>query len=326
MYDLGKQKIQMEIVVTDGYALNPGDLNWKSIEAFGELKVFDRTPSNQVAERCKSADIILSNKTEINKEIISNLPQLKLISVLATGYNIIDVIAAKSRGIPVCNVPAYGTQSVAQHAFALILMLSNRTDVHTSSVAKGEWVKSLDWSYSKTPLIELLGKTLGIVGMGSIGEQTARIANAFGMKVLYYNRRKKSTDLGEYSDLTSLFSKSDFISLHCPLTADNKEFVDAALLKTMKPSAFIVNTARGQLINEQDLANALNDEQIAGAALDVLSKEPPPSDNPLLKARNCFITPHNAWSTKEARQRIMTVTAENIKAFLDGHPKNIVNA
>ena len=315
----------MKIVVTDGYALNPGDMSWEPIIKFGDLKIYDRTSQQEIFERCMEADIILSNKTEFSKENIGRLHNVKLISVLATGYNVIDINAAKSKGIVVCNVPAYGTESVAQHTFALILELANKLSIHIASVKNGEWQQCPDYSYSKQPLIELSGKTLGIVGLGNIGLQTAKLANAFGMKVIYNSRRDKHSNLGEFRSMEDVFKESDFISLHSPLTESNKEFVNKELLEQMKSTAYLINTARGQLINEQDLAYALNNNTIAGAALDVLSKEPPDDSNPLLKARNCFITPHNAWSTKEARQRIIDTTAENIKAFLDGHPKNVVN-
>ena len=315
----------MKIVVTDGYALNPGDLSWDPISKFGDLEIFDRTSPVEIFERCMEADIILSNKTEFNKENIDRLHTVKLISVLATGYNVIDINAAKNKGIIVCNVPAYGTNSVAQHTFALILELSNKISLHISSVANGEWQHSPDYSYSKKPLIELSGKTLGIIGLGHIGKQTARLASAFGMKVIYNSRHDKHTNLGEFKSIEDVFKESDFITLHCPLTDTNSEFVNNELLRLMKPGAYLVNTARGQLVNERDLAEALNNNRIAGAALDVLSKEPPDDSNPLLKAQNCFITPHNAWSTKEARQRIIDTTVENIRAFLEGHPNNVVN-
>jgi glycerate dehydrogenase len=315
----------MKLVVTDGYALNPGDMSWDPIRKIGDLEIYDRTSPSEIFERCMEADIILSNKTAFSKENIDRLHNVKLISVLATGYNVIDIIAAKHKGITVCNVPAYGTESVAQHTFALILDLANKVSLHIASVKNGEWQQCPDYSYSKQPLIELAGKTLGIVGLGNIGMQTARLAKAFGMKVIYNSRHDKHTNLGEFSSMEEIFTKSDFISLHCPLTESNSEFVNKHLLQLMKPTAYIVNTARGQLINESDLADALNRNVIAGAALDVLSKEPPDNSNPLLKASNCVITPHNAWSTKEARQRIIDMTAENIKAFLDGHPRNVVN-
>lgn len=315
----------MKIVVTDGYALNPGDLSWDPIRQFGEVKVYDRTSPPEIFERCRDADIILGNKTEFNKDNIGRLHTVKLISVLATGYNVIDVNAAKNKGIIVCNVPAYGTASVAQHTFALILDLSNKISLHTTSVANGEWQQCPDYSYSKKPLIELAGKTLGIVGFGNIGQQTAKLAVAFGMKVIYNSRHDRHSPIAKLKDLQTIFTESDFISLHCPLTETNREFVNKELLQLMKPTAFIVNTARGQLINETDLAVALNEDLIAGAALDVLSIEPPDDSNPLLKAKNCLITPHNAWSTREARQRIMDETVENIHTFLKGHPRNIVN-
>jgi glycerate dehydrogenase len=315
----------MKIVVTDGYALNPGDMSWEPIMKYGDVKIFDRTSPPEIFERCMEADIILSNKTEFNKENIDRLHNVKLIGVLATGYNVIDINAAKNRGIVVCNVPAYGTESVAQHTLALILELSNKLSIHIASVKNGEWQQCPDYSYSKQPLMELSGKTLGIIGLGNIGLQTAKLANAFGMKVIYNSRHDKHTNLGEFKTIQDVFKESDIISLHCPLTETNKEFVNKEMLQLMKPTSYLVNTARGQLINEQDLARALNTNTIAGAALDVLSKEPPDDNNPLLKARNCIITPHNAWSTREARQRIIDMTSENIKAFLDGHPKNVVN-
>lgn len=315
----------MKIVVTDGFALNPGDLSWQPVREYGDVTIYERTLPDEVYNRCRGAEIILTNKTVITKDIIQKLLHVKLISVLATGYNVIDTEAARNKGIIVCNVPAYGTASVAQHTLALILMFSNHAALHAQSVAQGEWQQSPDWSYSKKPLMELANKTLGIVGLGNIGEQTARIAGAFGMRVIYYNRHDKHTNIAEYKDLKSLFRESDFISLHCPLTEGNNQFVNASLLKIMKPSAFLINTARGQLINESDLTDALNNNKIAGAALDVLSKEPPDGNNPLLRARNCMITPHNAWMTKEARQRIIDITATNIKSFLSGAAVNVVS-
>lgn len=315
----------MKIVVTDGYALNPGDMSWNTISKLGELAIYDRTSPQEIFERCMDADVILSNKTEFSRENIDRLHNVKLISVLATGYNVIDIEAAKNKGIVVCNVPAYGTDSVAQHAFALILEIANKISIHIASVANGEWQQCPDYSYSKQPLIELAGKTLGIVGLGNIGMQTAKLGVAFGMRVIYSSRHDKHTGIGEFKRIEDVFRESDFVSLHCPLTDTTQEFVNRQLLQSMKPTAYLINTSRGQLINESDLADALNNNIIAGAALDVLSKEPPGDGNPLLKAKNCIITPHNAWSTKEARQRILDITAQNIKAFLDGHPKNVVN-
>jgi glycerate dehydrogenase len=315
----------MKIVVTDGHTLNPGDLDWEKITAFGDLVVYDRTPKDQIIERCREAVIVLSNKTAFDRNTLNELNSLKMINVMATGFNVIDTVAAREKNIIVCNVPGYGTASVAQHTIALILELTNRVGLHTDSVKAGDWVTSADWAYSRTSLIELAGKTLGIVGLGNIGRQTARIAETLGMNILYHTPQKKQYVFYEYCGIDELFTRSDFISLHCPLNSANAGFVNAPLIKRMKPSAFLINTARGQLINEQELADALNEEKISGAALDVLSSEPPSKKNPLLSARNCLITPHNAWMTKEARQRIMNITATNIKSFLNNHPAHVVN-
>ena len=314
----------MKIVALDGFTLNPGDLSWEPIKNFGSLMVYDRTPLDEIAERCKAATIVLTNKAPLDGKILSRLPQLELISITATGYNIIDIIAAKERNILVCNVPAYGTASVAQHTIALLLELTNNVGIHDQSVAAGDWLLSIDWCYTKKPLTELEGKTIGLVGFGNIGKQTARLANALGMMVLYNTITKKETDLGTFVDIETLFAESDVLSLHCPLTPANMRFVNKKLLHFMKPSAFLINTARGLLINEHDLAEALNTGSIAGAALDVLSSEPPQKNNPLLTAKNCIITPHNAWMSKEARQRIMDETVKNIQAFLDHQPVNLV--
>jgi glycerate dehydrogenase len=315
----------MKIVVTDGYTLNPGDLNWQSISAVGELTVHERSPENTLVERCSEADIILSNKTIFRKETIDQLHKTKLLSVLAAGYNVIDIKAAREKGITVCNAPNYGTSTVAQHTIALLLELTNNVGLHSGSVENGEWLNAKDWCYGKTTIIELYGKIFGVVGFGNIGEKVAQIANALGMKIIYYSVNKKETALATMADLKTLFEQSDFISLHCPLKPDNHQFVNKNLLQLMKPSAFLINTARGQLINEQDLAEALNNNQIAGAALDVLSTEPPDKNNPLLSAKNCIITPHNAWMSKEARERILSITTKNIEAFLQGKPINVVN-
>lgn len=322
VYDLFK--LLMKIVIADGYTLNPGDLSWESISALGNVTIYERTTAEDIYERCREADIILTNKVPFTKETIGKLNSLKLICVTATGYNVIDTAAAKEKGILVCNVPAYGTASVAQHTIALLLELSNRISVHSQSVANGEWVRANDWCYTIAPIIELAGKTLGIVGMGNIGSQVARIATALGMHILYNSRTDKKLSGYTFTDIQTLFAQSDIVTLHCPLTAENTGFVNMELLKKMQPSAFIINTARGQLINEKDLANALQNNTVAGAALDVLSTEPPKADNPLLHAKNCVITPHNAWISKEARQRVMAVTTENIKAFLKENPVNRV--
>ena len=314
----------MNIVITDGYTVNPGDTGWQAIEKFGTVTVYDRTPAGSIVDRCRDAAIILTNKVPFNRETIHRLPHLKLICVTATGYNVIDTATAKEKGITVCNVPAYGTHSVAQHTIALLLELTNHVGVHAAAVSNGEWGTAKDWCFTKAPVIELAGKTLGIIGLGNIGLQTAQVARALGMNIIYYSRTQKNNSVATYKNLEEVFSESDFISLHCPLTAGNNQFINKNLLQQMKPSAFLINTSRGQLLNEQDVADALNNEQVAGAALDVLSTEPPSPDNPLLKAKNCLITPHNAWISREARQRIIDTTAENIKVFLEGKPVNVV--
>lgn len=316
----------MKIVITDGYALNPGDLDWSRIEAFGDVTVYDRTPANLVAERCQGADVVLTNKTPITKETINALTGTKLISVLATGYNIVDTAAARLQNLVVCNVPGYSTPGVAQHTIALLLELTNHTGLHATSVAQGEWVTSKDWSYSKAPVLELAGKTFGLVGFGNIGRQTALIAAALGMKIIYHTpTRKQGIDFAEYVTLPQLFESSDVVSLHCPYNAATDKLVNESLLALMKPTAYLLNTARGQLVDEAALAAALNNGVIAGAGLDVLSAEPPPASNPLLDAKNCIITPHIAWGTKEARLRVLDITAKNIQAFLEGKPVNVVN-
>ncbi|MDX8338441.1 D-2-hydroxyacid dehydrogenase [Draconibacterium sp. IB214405] len=316
----------MKIVVLDGYALNPGDLSWDGIKALGELTVYDRTAPGQTIERAVDAEIIYTNKVILNHEIIEQLPHLKFIGVLATGYNVVDTAAANEAGITVCNIPAYSTQSVAQLVFAHILQFSNNVALHASSVNKGEWTASKDFAYWLSPQTELEGKTLGIIGFGQIGQAVARIALAFGMKVIFNNRSKKTTSLdAQQVDLDTLLTDSDFISINCPLTEENKGFINKSTIDKMKPSAFLINTGRGPLINEQDLADALNSDRIAGAGLDVLSVEPASMENPLPKAKNCSITPHIAWATLEARQRLMKIAADNLKAFIDGNPINVVN-
>lgn len=314
----------VKIVITDGYTLNPGDLSWDDIHALGEVVYYDRTPLEQTTDRCKDADVILTNKTLITKEVIDAATKLKVIAVTATGYNVVDVAAARARNIPVCNVPEYGTYSVAQHTWALLLELTNHVGVNAQSVSRGGWSASADFSYSKQPLVELSGKTFGIVGMGRIGQQVAIIAQAMGMHVLYYSRQPKQNWPSGVS-LTELFEQSDVISLHCPQTPDNLEFVNASLLSIMKRTAYLINTSRGLLINETDLADALIQNKIAGAALDVLSKEPPSVNHPLIGLSNCIVTPHNAWLSKEARSRIMAMTFDNIVRALAGNPQHVVN-
>ena len=316
----------MKIVVLDGYTLNPGDLSWSELEEVGSLKVYERTESDLVVERSKGAEIIITNKTVISEEVISQLPNLKYIGVLATGYNVVDTKVALEKGIVVTNVPAYSTDSVAQLTFSLLLELTLNVGVHNQSVQNGEWANSKDFSYSKTPLIELQGLTIGIVGFGRIGQTVAKIANAFGMKVLV-NNRSEIKNLQEYVTVvnkTELFKNSDVVSLHVPLTDENSEFINKEILSLMKPSSYIINTGRGGLINESDLAEALNSNKIGGAGLDVLSTEPPKKDNPLLSAKNCVITPHIAWATIAARKRLMNVAVNNVKAFNKGKPENRV--
>jgi glycerate dehydrogenase len=315
----------MKIVIIDGYTLNPGDLTWEGVKHFGEVTLYERTPLALIPERCREAEILLTNKIPISADTINNCPFLKLICVTATGYNIIDIEAAKKKNILVCNVPDYGTASVAQHTFALLFELTNLVGVNSISVRNGEWQSCEDFCYSKGKLTELKGKTLGIVGLGKIGLQVATIAKAFEMNVIYYNRTKKEQTLATYADLEELFSCSDVVSIHCPLTKENTQFINRRLLGYLKPTAWIINTSRGQLINESDLAEALNSDQLAGAALDVLSMEPPPDSNPLLTAKNCIITPHTAWMSREARERILSITEKNIQAFFHGTPVNVVS-
>jgi len=316
----------MNIVVLDGYALNPGDLSWKGLEQLGNCTVYERTNPSDLMDRIKDAEAVITNKAVIDAPLIECLPKLKYIGVTATGYNVIDVKAAGEKGIVVTNIPAYSTDSVAQLVFSHLLNIVNRVEMHASSVRSGEWAASKDFAYWKSPQVELANKTLGIAGFGRIGRRVAEIGNAFGMKVIFNNRSKVNDTPSGMSQvsLSELFGKSDVVSINCPLTPENSEFVNAGLLYTMKPSAILINTGRGGLINEKDLAEALNDGILAAAGLDVLSLEPPQQDNPLLTARNCFITPHIAWATLEARQRLMDITVENLRLFIAGKPQNIV--
>ncbi|MEJ1238238.1 D-2-hydroxyacid dehydrogenase [Chryseolinea sp. T2] len=319
-----KQSDKFKIVIADGYTLNPGDLDWKGIERYGDVTYYDRTPAAEMAARCKSADIIITNKAPLDAALIKQAERLKLILVTATGYNIVDVAAAREKSVVVCNVPDYGTASVAQHTFALILELANLVGANSRAVADGAWVACPDFAFSKGPLMELQGKTLGIVGLGRIGSQVARLAEAFDMRVLYHSRTPKPEAKGEYAPLDKLMAESDIVSLHCPLTKDNTRFINRALLSKMKRNAWLINTSRGALIDEQDLADALREGTIAHAALDVLSVEPPPANNPLLSAPNCLITPHNAWLSLEARTRILRVTEENLLNYTKNAPANTV--
>jgi glycerate dehydrogenase len=321
----------MNIVVLDGYTLNPGDLSWEGLERLGSCEVFDRTPAAQVAERAKEAEIVLSNKTVLDREIIGKLPRLRYIGVLATGYNVVDLEAARERGVAVTNVPAYSTASVAQMVFALLLELSTQVGHHAGEVRRGRWSQSPDFCFWEKPLIELEGRTMGIVGFGQIGRRVARLAEGFGMHVLVQTRnpdRYKGNlqNAGiEFVELIELLRRADVVSLHCPLTPETEGLIDAERLALMKPTAFLINTGRGPLVDQAALAAALNAKRLAGAGLDVLSQEPPPADNPLLKAENCIITPHIAWATREARERLMTTAVDNVLAFLEGKPKNVVS-
>ena len=316
----------MKIVILDAYTLNLSDLNSERLGTLGDLIVYDRTDKTQIVERCLEADIILTNKVILGRSEIKQLPHLRLIGILATGYNGIDLAYAKERNITVSNIPAYSTNSVAQMVFSQILNFCQNINTHAEFVKQGKWSKSKDFTCRLSPQIELTGKTLGIIGFGRIGQAVARLGLAFGMRVIYQNRSKKQTDMNAYQvNLAKLLKESDFISINCPLTENNLGFVDQELLEQMKNSAFLVNTGRGPLINEQDLANALNNEQIAGAGLDVLSLEPPTQDNPLIGAKNCYITPHIAWATLEARQRLVNILCDNIEAFQNNAPINVVN-
>lgn len=316
----------MKSVVLDGFALNPGDLSWKGLEALGACTVYDRTPVEAVVERGSDADVILTNKTVLSAETLAALPRLRYIGVLATGYNVVDVKAAAERGITVCNVPTYGTQSVAQMVFAHLLNLTQNIGQHASEVAEGAWSASPDFCFWRTPLIELAGLTMGVIGFGRIGRATARLALAFDMKVMVYDVVAPG-DLPAgcvTAGLDDLFRECDVVSLHCPLTPETNEIVNAERIALMKPTAFLINTSRGPLIDEQALADALNQGMIAGAGLDVLSVEPAEPTNPLLTAKRCVISPHIAWATHAARERLLAVTVENVRAFMDGQPQNVV--
>jgi glycerate dehydrogenase len=318
----------MKIVVLDGYALNPGDLNWDGFNQLGELVVYDRTPYDKTVERCTGAEVLLTNKAPVRKEDMENLPGLKYIGVLATGFNIIDVETARKKNITVSNIPVYGTASVMQLTFALLLELCHHVQRHSDSVMSGKWSQSPDFSFRDFPLIELAGKTMGIIGFGHIGEQVADVAAAFGMHIL--GSKRHPTDQTHrknfsWATVTELLEKSDVVSIHCPLSPQTEGLINRESLQRMKKSAWLINTSRGPIIVEKDLADALNQGTIAGAALDVLSTEPPPADNPLFKAKNCIITPHIAWATKEARTRLMDMAVSNLKAFKEGRPVHVVN-
>ena len=317
----------MNIVVLDGFAANPGDLSWEKLQGLGDCAIYDRTERELVVERAKEADIALTNKSNLFRGEIEKLPKLKYIGVIATGYNVVDLEAAGERGIVVTNVPDYCADAVVEMAFAHILNLTKRVAEHGQGVAAGKWSKAEDFCYWDFPVVELAGKVMGIVGYGRIGKKVAKVAQLFGMRVLVNTRTVPAEPIEavEFVDIETVFADSDIVSLHCPLTDTNKGFVSTRLLGLMKPSAFLINTGRGPLVDEKALADALNSGQIAGAGLDVLSTEPPSQGNPLLGAKNCFITPHIAWATQAARQRLLDVAVDNIKAFLAGKPRNVVN-
>lgn len=314
----------MKITILDGNALNPGDLSWAPLEKLGELTVYPRTEKDQVVERIGDSEAVLLNKVNITEEILEDCHKLKYIGVQATGYNVIDLEACRRHGITVTNVPSYSTSAVAQMVFAFISEFACRTQLHSDSVMNGDWVKSPDFCYWKTPLIELDGKTLGIFGYGSIGKKVAQIAEAYGMKVIVCTRTQKP-EIEHPVDISTLFNDSDFITLHVPLTEKTRGVVNKTTISLMKKSAFLINTARGQLVDETDLRNALDEGRIAGYAADVVSQEPMKSDNPLLGAKNCIITPHIAWAATETRQRLLNVVVENLKCFIDGKPQHVVS-
>ena len=317
----------MHIVVLDGYAANPGDLSWEEMKQLGECTIYDRTSPEEVQERAQGAEILLTNKTVLNAETINALPSLRYIGVLATGYNIVDTEAARVHGVTVTNIPAYSTDSVAQMVFAHLLNICQQVQHHSEEVHKGRWSSNPDFCFWDTPLIELRGKKMGIVGLGHTGSRTARIAISFGMEVYAYTSKSAFQLPHEIKkmEMDELFAECDIISLHCPLTPDTREMVNVYRLSLMKPTAILINTGRGPLVNEQDLADALNSGRIYAAGLDVLSQEPPRADNPLLTARNCYITPHIAWASTAARERLMQIAVENVKAFIEGKAINVVN-
>jgi glycerate dehydrogenase len=317
----------MRIIVLDGHTLNPGDLSWDAFATLGELTVHERTPEAEIIPRAAGAEILLTNKTPLSSATIGQLPALRYIGVLATGYNVVDADAAAARGIPVTNVPEYGTASVVQLVFAHILNFCNHAAEHGASVRAGAWSRSPDFCFWEHPLVELSGLTLGIVGSGRIGLAVARVAEAFGMRVLVSGRPGGKQEAGDFqrTGLETLFRESDVVSLHCPLTDETRGLVNRERIRLMKPNAFLINTSRGPLVVEADLAEALNDGTIAGAGLDVLSTEPPSPDNPLLTARNCCVTPHIAWATLDARRRLMQTASENLRGFLDGNRIHVVN-
>ena len=320
----------MKIVVLDGYTENPGDISWGPLEALGEVTVYDRTAyeeSDLIAERIGDAEVAVINKTPISRATIERCPSLKAVAVLATGYNVVDCEAAKEKGIVVMNVPVYGTDNVSQYAVSLMLEMCSHIGMHSDSVHAGEWAENVDWCYWKAPMVEVSGKTAGVIGLGRIGYNTARILQAMNMKVLAYDayQNDKGREVAEYVELDELLAKADFIFLHCPLFPATQGIINKKTIAKMKDGVYLINNSRGPLVVEQDLFDALESGKIAGAAVDVVSTEPIKADNVLLKAKNCIITPHISWATKEARERIMQTTADNIRAYAQGNPANVVN-
>lgn len=317
----------MKIVVLDGFAANPGDISWEPWKELGEFVVYDRTAPEELLKRTEGADALLTNKVIIDAEAMAQLPSLKYIGVLATGYNVVDIPAAKAKGIVVTNIPAYSTASVAQMVFAHLLNITQHVGQHSQSVVAGKWQNHADFCFWESPLLELAGMTIGIVGFGNTGSATAQIAHSFGMKVVAYSSKSQS-QLPDYvtkcDNVDQLFKECDVVSLHCPLTESTKHLVNAERLSLMKPTGIIINTGRGPLVNDQDLADALNQSKIYAAGVDVLTQEPPRSGNPLIGARNCYITPHIAWATSAARQRLQQIALDNLKAFISGKPQNVI--
>lgn len=318
----------MKIVVLDGNTLNPGDLSWESLEVLGDLKVYERTPKDTVDERISEAEAVFINKTPLTSENIRNAKHLKYIGVLATGYDVVDLEAAKEKGIAVANIPNYGTEAVAQYAIALLLELCHHIGEHSNDVKAGKWARSIDWCFWNHPMVELTGKTIGIIGFGRIGQAVGKIANALGMKILAFDFNRNpdlETDVLKYCELDHLLKHSDVISLHCPLFPSTEGMINKKTIEKMKDGVLIVNNSRGGLIIDQDLADALNSGKIAGAALDVVSKEPITADSPLLSAKNIVITPHISWAARDTRQRLYDIAVDNFKAFLSGDPVNLVS-
>lgn len=317
----------MKIVILDGYTENPGDLSWEGFEALGEITVYDRSPADTVVERIGNADVVIVNKTPITADILDKCTSIKYIGVLATGYNVVDTDAAKKHSIPVCNIPTYGTSAVAQFVFALLLEVCHHVSMHSDTVKAGEWTNCVDFCYWKKPLIELMGKTIGIIGFGRIGQNTAAIAKSLGMKVLAYDEYESDAGraMGEYVPLDKLLIESDVISLHCPLFPATQGIINSENIAKMKDGVIIINTSRGPLIVEEDLAAALKSGKVYAAAVDVVSTEPINADNPLLACENCLITPHIAWAPKESRKRLMDIAVDNLVEFKKGNPVNVVN-